>query len=710
MSLTFAAVHATCLGDQPQNALPGTTIALKDSDSPAVSVVIIDKVRAAELSDQTVPRITLPKVILNLDGPQAVSSASIDIPQERKSAAPPPVTIHPKARPAAQADLAAVRQEERKSANAPEERKSAKPPVATIKLEANPKAETAAQADLTVKAQEQRKTSEPPVAPAKPKVKLTVESESLARAQDQHKTTESLGQSGKPETQLAPVPDLSADRIANATAKPAPAAREAKPRARVKIAANPPSQNVATAAVPQAPVVAAAPLVSPPLSPQDAPAPAPQTAQPIAQAPAPQTPALPSSPANAQPVPAPAPAQPIAQAPVPQTPAAAPSLPISQQLGPVPAPLAGQPLAQVPLAQMPSRPEWLPENQQVGPGPLPQMAMAVPLHPVSAGDSDERNPNVAKGEQTPAPSQEPQQAPSPQNGAPATASNQTDQKIGEAPPDTSLQFLREQTVLLKPCEWQMDVGLSYLIFDNQFTDVTPDGHLVQDRLRRRLLLMPLEIRYGLYERVQLFANAPFGWANTEISRVGIAQFDNNGGIGDTNAGATFLIRKSNGCSYSPDVLATFGVTAPTGNGNALVNLLVSPSLTLGQGFWAGFWNVLLIHKYDPVVVFYGVGSRHYVERDVAGFTGTKPGDQYIYQFGTGFALNERITLSTMFFGSYITDARLNDQVLDGTILEPMYVRFATTITRPNKRIFEPFVEIGLTDDSANARVGMTWTF
>src|SRR3972149_5736182 len=125
---------------------------------------------------------------------------------------------------------------------------------------------------------------------------------------------------------------------------------------------------------------------------------------------------------------------------------------------------------------------------------------------------------------------------------------------------------------------------------------------------------------------------PVGWANTEISYLGSDEFFNDTGLGDTNAGATFLIHESNGYGYSPDIVATFGLTAPTGKGNALLGILETPETTLGQGFWAAYWNVLFIHQYDPVILFYGFGSRHYFAKDIEGIS-ARPGDQYNYQFG-----------------------------------------------------------------------------
>jgi hypothetical protein len=379
-----------------------------------------------------------------------------------------------------------------------------------------------------------------------------------------------------------------------------------------------------------------------------------------------------------------------------------------------------QPTTPPVIPQIPTTTVSLSVNPQIAPAPAPQLAFAPVLHPVTVVDSDTKKDNSPQSNPITPPAQEPQPLPQPPSidgsapqaniTTPATPSNQSTQTLGEAPPDTRLEFLRKEAILLKPCEWQLDIGFSYMISDRRVTAILPPSIIYDARLRQRLLTMPLEFRYGLTDRIQLFANMPFGWANTENSFPGFSDAQNFGGIGDTNVGASYLLHKSDGTSCSPDVITTFGMTAPTGNGNALIGLISTPSTTLGQGYWAGYWNVLAIHKYDPVVVFYGVGSRHYFSRDIEGFTGAKPGDQYIYQLGTGFAINERITLSTIFFGSFITEAQLNDQVVPGTILEPMYVRFATTVTRTNHRIIEPFVEIGLTDDAANARAGITWTF
>ena len=289
------------------------------------------------------------------------------------------------------------------------------------------------------------------------------------------------------------------------------------------------------------------------------------------------------------------------------------------------------------------------------------------------------------------------------------------EKLGTAPEDYSHQFLRQESVLLKPGDWQFDTGLNYTVLDHYFTGLQQTGNNqvvpLDERMRRRLMLVPMQFRYGVCEDVQAFVNMPVGWANTEISSIGTnSESDyNTGGIGDTNAGLSWLLHKSGGCSCDPNVVATFGFTAPTGQGNFFEDLFLTPETTLGQGFWYGYWNVLFIHTYNPVIVFYGFGSRHGFSR-VLDEINVHPGDQYSYRGGVGFAVNERITLSSMLYGSYITEPTLNGQRIKGDNLEPIYLRFAVTIAQRCDRICEPFVEIGLTSDSANTRFGVTWTF
>jgi hypothetical protein len=335
----------------------------------------------------------------------------------------------------------------------------------------------------------------------------------------------------------------------------------------------------------------------------------------------------------------------------------------------------------------------------------PDGSIPAPLIPLPAITPNQTSPATSNPSVIPTPPATPAPAPS-QNPPPA------DQKFGEKPQDYSQEFLRQESVLLKPGQWQFDLGLSYLNFFHDYTNLgSAAGNIVpvDSRITRRLLLAQLDARYGIDNDWQAFVNVPFGWSNTEYSFAGFDDFVNAGGIGDINFGANWLVHKSCGQSCDPDIIATFGVTAPTANVSPLQGIIEPPNSALGQGFWFGYWNVTFIHTIDPLILFYGFGSRHGLPREFEGFN-IAPGAQYLYRAGVGFAVNERVTLSGALTGSYITDPYLNDVRVAGLAMEPVTLRLAATVAGRCQRLIEPFVEFGLTPDAPNAHVGVTFTF
>ena len=289
------------------------------------------------------------------------------------------------------------------------------------------------------------------------------------------------------------------------------------------------------------------------------------------------------------------------------------------------------------------------------------------------------------------------------------------QTLGEEPEDTNVQFLRQQSVLLNQGDWQLDYGVQYTLAENDIpvaiTGGGPVTGVVEGRTRTRLLLTPVEFRYGVTERAQAFINIPLGWSHSEISFTDFDEFDSEIGIVDVSAGLSLLL--CDGCQYKPDVIATFGFTAPTGNPEFPLLTTLTPNTVLGEGYWAASAQLLFIHTYDPIVLFWGFGYRHRFDEDFANTAlgiqqDFDPGHTAFYQCGVGFGVNEWVTLSTSFAGAYISELSVDGDRIEGTIREPLRLRFAVTINTQAKLI-EPFSEIGMTDDSVDARFGVTWT-
>ncbi len=360
----------------------------------------------------------------------------------------------------------------------------------------------------------------------------------------------------------------------------------------------------------------------------------------------------------------------------------------------------------------------LPEDAWIGPfdplnlsSPVTHQMSAMPIPtaatprfepvviPVSATQDADR-PGAEAGLEGDSDSEEPAAA-----GAANANTGGEQPTFGRQPTNNTLQFLRRDSVLIGQGKCQFDFGLNYVHFENfqpvpQFDSNGEIANVVQGRSVRRLLYSPFGYRYGLTDRLQFNAFLPVGWANTQFSITGATQNLNNGGIGDLTAGFSYLLQKGRG--QCPDIIGSFGFTAPTGDFNAPVFGIV-PGSALGQGFWALNGQLLIIHRYDPIILFYGGGYRHLFERNFNNIP-FQPGEQIDYQLGVGFAVNDRVTMSTALIGYYITNTSVNNQRVLGTNLEPISLRFAVTVTR-NKRIIEPFAAVGMTQDAPSAFLG-----
>jgi hypothetical protein len=354
-----------------------------------------------------------------------------------------------------------------------------------------------------------------------------------------------------------------------------------------------------------------------------------------------------------------------------------------------------------------------------------QPALAPPTQPTppAPGIASPEGPVLNPAEELPAPGTDSGAATGQPGGNQPNNLNEAS-NIGRAPEDTSLFFLRRQTVLLEPGQHQLDVGFSYSLVEDDIPVALTDGAgdvtgVARGRLRQRLLLFPIEVRYGLARRIQLYLNVPLGGAGTELA---FSEFDDHStqvGIGDMRFGSSFLVHE--GERFAPDFVTTLDFTFPTGD-ESLPLIAATPESRFGEGFFAMAVSGLWVHTYDPCVLFCGVGYRHRFETEIEN-TLVTPGEQFFYQLGVGFATNDYLTLSASFLGFYISETYLDDDRVEGSALEPMRMRFAATISRPEARkiptfvghcnvreICEPFAEIGMTDDGPSSRFGITWTY
>jgi len=276
------------------------------------------------------------------------------------------------------------------------------------------------------------------------------------------------------------------------------------------------------------------------------------------------------------------------------------------------------------------------------------------------------------------------------------------QEYGQQRTDSTRAFLRTQTPLLKRGQWQFDLGATYSISEVRFPALLPGPILTEDRYQLRDLDSLLGFRYGVNERLQWFGATRVGWQSTEVTDGLNLLRNDNGGIGDLVTGFNFLLRQETECA--PSIITSFTMTAPTGNPR---NPVILADTGLGLGAWTFTPEVLMVKSLDPVVLFWGAGYRHVMENNFQG-DDIKIGDSIQYNFGTGFGVNENVTLSSALLGSYILDTKVNSQRLLGTAGDAISIRTAATIAR-RRKIIEPFVTFGLTQRAPAASLGIIWT-
>lgn len=307
--------------------------------------------------------------------------------------------------------------------------------------------------------------------------------------------------------------------------------------------------------------------------------------------------------------------------------------------------------------------------------------------------------------------------PSPRDDAPQpeAAPEQEAENIGVPPPREQPQFLRNDSVLLKPGEYQWEIGVSYAHNSRQ----TPIGQFSGEggfvgNIRRvnRVMQMPLEVRIGLTPDWQASVALPIGWANQELSLGGADQFSNLVGVGDLNLSLTRLLRK--GDLNHANVLGMVALSMPTGE-STFATSLQDPAVALGRGFYSLTTGITAIRTIDPIVFFLGFGYQHNFETSFANIGRMDPGNGGFYRLGIGYAVNPRVSLSAVFTGAYLGDARIEGDRLGGSSREPLAIRIAATVINQRQatkwtRATEPFVTLGLNDDAADSVFGIAWTF
>lgn len=272
------------------------------------------------------------------------------------------------------------------------------------------------------------------------------------------------------------------------------------------------------------------------------------------------------------------------------------------------------------------------------------------------------------------------------------------ESIGQKPEneeDIRRIFLRQSSVLLNPGEKEVEAGFSYL--SNQLSVAIYNA-------RFRQFQVPISLRIGLWNRAEGFVTLPLTYAKQEFSFADDSTSQTTSGIGDATAGFNYeLFRET---AFWPDMVASLSVKAPTGDEPG------EEGLSTGSGHWSGSLGMQFIKTSDPVVLFWGLrythafSARHFLND---GVYDVQPGDIADYNFGFGFAVNDRISLGTQVSGSYQWKTKTDGRAFPGSSGETVSLRSALTYRVSKKTYIEPSLAIGLNDETADFVMGFAVT-
>lgn len=278
------------------------------------------------------------------------------------------------------------------------------------------------------------------------------------------------------------------------------------------------------------------------------------------------------------------------------------------------------------------------------------------------------------------------------------AKSATPETIGEKPKTKTAEevFLRDQAVLLKPKQMTLELDLIYARNENrqlvsQFNPFV--GSVEQDGLAKSdTYTSNFSVRYGLFDNVQLFSSVPlthqsqfFSVGNQDLSRQASTR------LGSVTTGLRYAALGEN--SSHPGVIFSIDGTFPTDD----------------RAYGVG-GSVALTKSYDPAVLFFNVGYRHFFNSQAFDPVRLVPSNQVNATAGIAYALNDTLTLSTSLSGVFQSQTELNGTRLPSR--EQYSLQFGVTSYLAKGLFIEPFVNFALNGTNSDVVIGtnLPYTF
>lgn len=252
-------------------------------------------------------------------------------------------------------------------------------------------------------------------------------------------------------------------------------------------------------------------------------------------------------------------------------------------------------------------------------------------------------------------------------------------------------FLREESILSTAGDLSAELGV-FFSRRNRITNLAGTDYIA----RRETSTASVILRYGITQRSQFSLTIPYHYTQDNVLDANTTEISADG-VGDLAAHYKYQLWYDS--KSTPDLIINFSADSDTGD----IGDESTPAL--GSGHWEYGVSVLAATSYDPAIYFMSLGYR-VVESAMYRGERSRPGDSFLYRFGSGFALSDRVIISFQLVGESIQQGKYGSIKIPDS--HKISFQFANTLILSRQRFIEPLVSFGLTPESPDILFGVSF--
>ncbi len=217
------------------------------------------------------------------------------------------------------------------------------------------------------------------------------------------------------------------------------------------------------------------------------------------------------------------------------------------------------------------------------------------------------------------------------------------QPIGEAPEQDTAEeiFLQTQNVLLRARQLTIELGLFYTKSEAEGLTLLPGNILINALGEQDTFTSNLNIRYGLFHDVQLFA-------------IGVLRRQKSTTRTTTSGGATPITQKTSSTltEFGDFTLGVRSVVLHEAAGRPDIILSIDGIIPTRSSSYGIEGNIALSKRSDPIALFANFNYLHKFSREFSDFSRLEPENTFAATLGYSFAVNDTISLNTLVSGIF----------------------------------------------------------